>query len=159
MDVNSTPPPTTDNDVAENKDLAAFSYLWVMSVVVFIFKRHSPFVRFHAKQAMVLFVISIIGWFIPVVGRFIELIVLVGMVYGFLAAAQGQRKDVPIIGPLSRGEITIRQAWQKIVEFCVSIFRSVTKKDTASNASTKTTPDTSATSGTSVTSSNSRLDK
>ncbi len=103
-------------DIEQNKDIAAFSYLWIMSVIVYFLRKKSPFVRFHAKQAMVLFVLSVIVWFIPFINRLLELLVLCLMVFGFINAAQGQKKDVPIIGPLSRGEISIRDAWKQIVD-------------------------------------------
>jgi len=105
-------------DSEENKDLAAFSYVWVMSVIVFLLKRDSPFVRFHAKQAMILFALSILVALIPltILSRFLELCILAGMVLGFLAAAQGQRRDVPFIGPLSRGEVSLRETWRRFVQ-------------------------------------------
>lgn len=132
------------HDIDENKDLAAFSYLWIMSVVVFLTKRKSPFIRYHSKQAIVLFLLSIMTYFIPVIGRFLELIVLVGMVYGFLAAAQGQKKDVPIIGPLSRGEITVRQAWQRVIDFFVSIWKNFSSKNMETESSVVAKQQTSA---------------
>jgi uncharacterized membrane protein len=101
-------------DVQDNKDIAAFGYLWVMSVIIFFIKGKSPFVRYHSKQAMLLFVLTIPLWFIPFVGRILVLAVLCLMALGFINAAQGQWKDVPVFGPLSRGEITLRQAWRQI---------------------------------------------
>ena len=113
------PKPTLspEHDVEENKDIAAFSYLWIMSVIVFFLKKDSEFVRFHAKQAMVLFALTIIIWFIPFdyFSRFLELIVLAGMVIGFINAAQGKKKDVPFIGPLSRREKGLKDTWHDIV--------------------------------------------
>ena len=111
------------HDIEENKDLAAFSYLWIMSVVVYFAKRRSPFIRFHSKQGMVLFGLSILVWFIPLFGRFFEILLLGLMVLGFLNAAQGLRKDLPIIGPLSRGEISIREAWRQFVSGIAGLFR------------------------------------
>ncbi|MEK7591635.1 MAG: hypothetical protein AAB489_05540 [Patescibacteria group bacterium] len=115
--------PRPERDVEENKDIAAFSYLWVMSVVVWFLKKDSPFVRFHSRQAIVLFVLSVIIWIIPVefVSRLLEIVILAGMVIGFLNAAQGQRKDIPLVGPFSRGEMGLRQAWREILNVCVAI--------------------------------------
>ena len=113
----AAPAPVSDKeDIEKNKDIAAFSYLWIMSVVVFFLRRNSPFVRYHAKQAMLLFLLSIIVLFVPIISRLLELCVLALMVLGFIHAAQGLRKDIPIIGPLSRGEISVRDAWKQIVE-------------------------------------------
>lgn len=104
-------------DVEDNKDLAALSYLWVLSVIVFLARGKSPFVRFHAKQGMVLFAASIIVFAIPYVGKLLALLVLVGIVMGFIHAAGGQWKDVPMVGPLSRGDTsTVRQDWRRVVQ-------------------------------------------
>ncbi len=116
----AAPAPVSDKeDIEKNKDIAAFSYLWIMSVVVFFLRRNSPFVRYHAKQAMLLFLLSIIVLFVPIISKLLELGILGLMVLGFINAAQGQRKDVPIIGPLSRREIGLRDAWKQIVEAIV----------------------------------------
>lgn len=106
-------------DIEQNKDIAAFSYLWIMSVFVYFLKRKSPFVRFHAKQAMVLFVLSIVVMLVPVINKILALCVLALMVLGFVHAAQGQWKDIPIVGPMSRGEIGIRDAWRQLLELIV----------------------------------------
>ena len=113
------------HDIEQNKDVAAFSYLWIMSVFVYFLRRHSPFVRYHAKQAIVLFVLSIIVWFIPLINRLLELGVLCMMAYGFFHAAQGHRKDVPIVGPLSRREITIRDAWKQLLRGIVTVVQKI----------------------------------
>jgi uncharacterized membrane protein len=112
-------------DVEKNKDLAAFSYVWVMSVFIFIMKKDSPFIRFHAQQAMVLFALSVVVWFIPVVGQLLELLVLAGMVLGFLSAAQGQWRDVPLIGPLSRRELGFRGALREATAQAVKLLHAI----------------------------------
>lgn len=130
-------------DIEQNKDIAAFSYLWIMSVVVYFLRRKSPFVRFHARQAIVLFILSMAVFFVPVISKLLELGVLALMVLGFINAAQGQRKDVPIIGPLSRREITIRQAWRQIVNALARLmksFRSNKRPATTSDPHGQPTP-------------------
>lgn len=118
-----------EHDIEENKDIAAFSYLWIMSVVVYLLKKDSPFIRFHSKQAMVLFGLSVVIWLIPIsiIARPLELVVLAGMVIGFLNAAQGKRKDVPIVGPLSRREITLRQAWHEVTRSAILLYKRILK--------------------------------
>jgi len=122
-------PLSPERDIEENKDLAAFSYLWIMSVIVYFLRKDSPFVRFHSKQAMVLFALTIPVWLIPIalIERFLELMILAGMIIGFLGAAQGQWKDVPFIGPLSRGEISMRQAWQQVMNAAIKMAQVVKK--------------------------------
>ncbi len=145
MDTQTPPAADEAHDIEQNKDIAAFGYLWVMSVIVYFLKRNSPFVRWHGKQAMILFAISIPVWFMPFIGRALELVVMCGAVYGFMGAAQGQRRNVPIIGPLAHGEITLRQAWKQVVDFFVRVAaplrdsaasKTAAKSDTAKTAAT-----------------------
>lgn len=129
------------NDVAENKDLAALSYAWVLAVFLFFWKKDSPFVRFHARQGIVLFILSIVVWFIPFVSRILELFVLAFCIFGFLAAAQGQWKDLPIIGDIASGRWShVRASWQEIVHSVVRLWRRVTH----SGKKNQTPPSTSA---------------
>lgn len=107
-------------DVQENKDLAAFSYLWVMSVFVYLAKKDSAFVRFHALQGITLFALSVVVWFVPFVGRFLELIVLALAVIGFIGAVQGQWKELPVIGAFAHGK-----GWKKSREELRGIMGSV----------------------------------
>ena len=129
-------PAARERDVAQNKDIAAFSYLWIMSVFVYFLKKdQSPFIRFHSKQAMILFGLSVVFGFIPYLNRGLEVIILVGCVFGFMAAAQGQWKDVPLVGPFSRGEMTLREVWKEIMELAVRIFHAA--KDLSKSAMKK----------------------
>ena len=56
----------TSEDIKKNADIAALSYLWVFSLVIFLARRDSPFVRMHAKQGVTLFVLSLLLWPIPI---------------------------------------------------------------------------------------------
>ena len=96
------PLPVQNDDVEKNKDVGAFSYVWVMSVIVYIARRDSAFVRFHSTQAMILFVLSVPIWFIPYIGRYLELLILAAAVLGFMAAAQGEWKVLPGMGKFVR---------------------------------------------------------
>lgn len=113
------PPPAASardpKDVEENRDLAALSYAWVMSVFLLIAKKKSPFIHFHAKQGTVLFVMSLLFLMIPYANRVLELIVFAFMVWGFLAAAQGHWTELPFVGPLARGKFQLRGSWKQTV--------------------------------------------
>jgi uncharacterized membrane protein len=115
-------------DVADNKDLAALSYVWVLSLVVLFAKRDSAFVQFHARQGAVLFGISLVAWAMPFVGKLAELLVLALCIVGFLHAAQSEWKEVPIVGPLSRGSLAdLRHSWRDVVAACASLWARVRK--------------------------------
>ena len=107
--------PEQQADIEKNKDVAAMSYVWMLSVVVLYARKDSPFVQYHAKQGIWLFVISVPLWFVPVIGQYFEFFVLAGMIIGFLNAAQGKYHDVPVIGQLAKGTLTLMDIWKKLV--------------------------------------------
>jgi|SRR3989344_1042896 len=112
------PPPLTPEqqaDIEKNKDVAAMSYLWILSVAVLYARRESPFIQYHARQGLWLFFVSIPVWLIPVAGRYLEFFVLAGMIIGFINAAQGRMHDLPIIGQLAKGTLTLRDLWKRAV--------------------------------------------
>lgn len=98
-------------DVRLNKDVAAFSYVWIMSIVVLASRRDSPFIQYHAKQATILFLLSIPVAILPFVGRYLVFIVLSGMLLGFIHAANGRREGVPIVCDLATGAKTPHDIW------------------------------------------------
>lgn len=94
-------------DIRLNKDVAAFSYVWIMAPVIYFSRKDSAFIQYHSKQGIVLFLLSIPVSFLPYIGRYLMFIVVGGMLLGFLNAANGQTRDVPFAGPLSRGEMSL----------------------------------------------------
>lgn len=115
---------TPDHDIADNKDIAALGYVWVLSVFVYLYKRDSAFVRHHARQGIVLFIVSIVFWMVPVIGRFLELPVLALMIMGFLNAAQGKYAPLPLVYALSHGDMRmLRQSWKVVVDAIVGMWR------------------------------------
>lgn len=99
----ATPPPVAgqDRDVEENKVLAAVSYLWIISLIVLLVKKDSRFAKFHAKQGLILWIASIIFWFIPWVGWMLNLVILVFVIIGLIQAMQGKWWKVPGVGQLA----------------------------------------------------------
>ena len=94
----------------------------ILSVVVLYARQDSPFIQYHARQGLWLFLISIPLWIIPMVGHLLEFIILAGMIIGFLNAAQGRMHDVPVIGQLAKGTLTLRDLWKKFLEMVVHAF-------------------------------------
>ncbi len=131
-----------EQDVKLNKDIAAFSYIWIMSVLVYFGRKNSPFIRHHSKQGLILFVLSIPLWFIPLIGRLLEVIVFAGMVMGFINAFQGQWADVPLVGPISRGEMSLGQAFKIIAKFLSGLFKQASES-VKDQPTTEKKPDTS----------------
>ncbi len=133
--------PIQDPDIRDNKDIAALSYVWVLSIFAFFYRQNSPFVRFHARQGMILFGLSIAFAFIPFIGRFLELGVLALAIMGFLAAAQGQYKELPMIHALSHGDMKgVRRSWQGIVDWVARMWNRMRKPKTSSPNSVTPVP-------------------
>ena len=83
---------------AEKKVWAAAGYLWVLSLVVLAARKDNEFVRFHASQGVLLFVISVILWFIPVLGWLLNIVVAVAAIVGIIKALQGEKWELPVVG-------------------------------------------------------------
>lgn len=95
----------TDEDIEENKIIAALSYLGLLVLIPLLVKRDSPFCQFHGKQGLVLLiawviigfvaVIPIIGWITGALG---SIFLLVLLITGIANAINGQAKELPVIG-------------------------------------------------------------
>jgi uncharacterized membrane protein len=103
-------------DIRSNKDIAALSYLWILSVVMYYHHRSSPFIHYHSKQGMWLFALSIPIFLVPGIGQYLSFFTLAGMVIGFLNAAHGHYHEIPVIGRLASGTLTIGGIWRKALE-------------------------------------------
>ena len=84
-------PPTSDRNL-----MAALSYVWIISLVMLVIRRQDAFIQFHAKQALILFILSLFAW-IPVLGWILGLLVLIAMILGFVNAWQGKEYQLPFI--------------------------------------------------------------
>ncbi len=84
-------------DIADNKVMAILAYIsWLVLIPLLVSPaKDSPYVRFHTNQGLILFIASFIIGLIPCVGQ-IACIIL--MVLGIVNAANGQAKELPIIG-------------------------------------------------------------
>lgn len=82
----------------EKKIWAAVGYLWILSLVALAARKDNEFVRFHASQGALLFVISVVFLFIPVIGWLLNILVGVVAIVGIIKALQGEKWELPIIG-------------------------------------------------------------
>ena len=90
-----------DQDIADNKVLAAFSYIWILFLIPLLLKKDSKFCQFHAKQGLILFLLSFITWF-PVLGWLIGLAIIVVSVMGVVKTLAGEEWQAPFIYDLSK---------------------------------------------------------
>ncbi len=127
-------------DIRTNKDVAAFSYVWIMSVVIYIARKDSPFIRYHSKQGIVLFLLSIPVSLIPHIGSYLIFLLAAAMLLGFLNAANGQTRDVPLVGPLSRGEMSLSDVLHLLMDWLKKVIVSRKKPDAKSVAVVQAPP-------------------
>ncbi|MFA6304474.1 MAG: hypothetical protein WCV73_01425 [Patescibacteria group bacterium] len=94
-----------DRDIEDNKILAAIGYVWILCLVPLFLKRNSQFTQFHAKQGLMLFVAEVVGWlifWIPLIGWFLWLLVIIMAVMGIMSALQGRYWEMPVLGKYAR---------------------------------------------------------
>ncbi len=110
-----------NNDIEKNKVLCAVSYISILFFLPLVACPESRFGKFHANQALILLIASIIlgtaggivtqiWWALPLIPDFIKNITgsllsfifsaapVAGMVFGIVSAAQGKAREIPLIG-------------------------------------------------------------
>jgi fumarate reductase subunit D len=85
--------------VSNKNGLAALSYIWVLCLVPLLGSK-DEFVKFHAKQGFVLFIIELalilVAW-IPVIGWLLSLIVALVAIIGLIKALNGEKWEIPYV--------------------------------------------------------------
>lgn len=100
----------TNEDIEKNKLLAALSYLWILFILYWIVD--SPFVKFHAKQSMVIFIGDLVIWvvglfaggLIPmwgIISWLLSLLLFALRLIGFINAITGKVSKLPIVGDIA----------------------------------------------------------
>ena len=92
---------TGNKEIDENKIIAILSYLGILCLVPLILKKDNEFVKFHAKQGLVLAV----GWFFvgfPFIGYFLWVILAIFSIWGIINVLNGKRADLPIVSELAK---------------------------------------------------------
>lgn len=112
MEVVHAQPPagvTHSKDVDQNRLVAALAWLWVLSAIILLVKKDSPFVQFHARQGFVVFLLSIVLWILfGIIGPFawplqqlLKFAVFLMIVAGFIQALRGRWWTLPVLGSLA----------------------------------------------------------
>ena len=99
------------SEVDSGKFMAILSYFGILALIPYLSEKNNSFVVFHAKQGMNLFILGIIAFFgASIFGVFLSMrFLLVGLVemalfvfaiIGIVYAAQGEKKELPLIGSI-----------------------------------------------------------
>src|SRR3990172_5640555 len=81
-----------------------YLFFFVTGIVFLVVEKESSFVKFHARQSTVTFLILLIislvfGW-IPVIGFLVLIAILILWLFLMIKALQGERYMLPIVGKL-----------------------------------------------------------
>jgi len=92
--------------IEDDKLFAVLSYLLVLVFIPLFMKRNDPFIQFHAKQGLVIFVgfvLSLIAaqW-LPSLGSLLFIVLLIVDIIALVQALLGRRWKIPLIGELAQ---------------------------------------------------------
>lgn len=98
---------TTQSGTKKNTGMAVIAYL-IFFIPLLTDAKNDPFVKFHVKQGLVLFLgyviemvlvrFPVIGWFAPLLGLGLFVLLIIGIVN----AVNGEEKPLPLIGELAK---------------------------------------------------------
>lgn len=92
----------TKKPTQEEKIWGALSYAWILSVVALAARKNNDYVRFHANQGFLLFVLSLFFWF-PILGWILAIVVTIMAIVGILKSLQGEEWPLPVLaGPAKK---------------------------------------------------------
>jgi uncharacterized membrane protein len=78
---------------------------FITGIVFLVVEKKSSFVKFHAKQStitfLILFVVSLILGWIPIIGLLVLILSLILWLFLMVKALRGERYRLPIIGTLA----------------------------------------------------------
>jgi uncharacterized membrane protein len=90
------------DDIKENQLIAALSYIWIVGIFIYLFKKDSPFVQFHAKQSLLLTLLTFIFSLLPLIGSVFWIAAVVLYIVGFFQALSGQYWDMPYLSKYAK---------------------------------------------------------
>lgn len=86
-------------DIDNNKIIAALSYIWLLFLIPLITKK-SRFAHFHAKQGLILFLLSFFT-IIPIIGWLFSFVLLVVAIMAIVRTLSGEAWKIPYVYDLS----------------------------------------------------------
>jgi len=96
-----------------NTLMGALAYLGPLIIVSYLVAKDNPFVKFHIKQGLVLFIAEVILWILSsyfwvmfyqfwMLYQLINLGILVLIVLGIINVVQGKEAELPLVGSLAK---------------------------------------------------------
>ena len=103
-------PSNAGPSAGDNKKLmAVFAYVGPLIIVSYIVAKDNPFVKFHIKQGLVLFIIEIAVWFLGMAFwpfwmllQIVNLAMLILSIVGIINAVQDKETELPVVGHFAK---------------------------------------------------------
>jgi uncharacterized membrane protein len=97
----------------KNTLMGVLAYLGPLVIIPFILSKEDPFVKFHIKQGLVLFVIEIALWVLVsffwmlfyqfwMIYQLVNLGIFILVILGVINVVQGKEAELPLVGQFSR---------------------------------------------------------
>lgn len=101
--------PKSDAKKQENMLMAILAYIGPLLLISFLLAKEDPFVKFHIKQGLLLLIGEVAAWMLGMMFwplfflvQIANIFFLVLAVVGIVRAAQGEMKELPLIGHWAR---------------------------------------------------------
>jgi len=89
--------------------MAIISYIGPLCLIPVLTKEKNEFVKFHAKQGLILFIGEIAAWLIvglvPALWALVNLVNIIWLVLsiiGIINVTKGEKKEIPVIGQFAK---------------------------------------------------------
>lgn len=92
------------NDASSNKVMAILAYLGILVLIPLCLAKESKFARFHVNQGLILFICSVVIYFVgripglSTIAWLLNIAVFVLAVIGIINAVKGRAKKLPLVG-------------------------------------------------------------
>lgn len=85
--------------------LALLSYLHVLVIIPLLLSKNNSFVRFHAKQGLILLIVWTVGLFsiyVPLLPWIVFIFIIVCVIFGIINVFLSRERFLPLVGRLAK---------------------------------------------------------
>lgn len=93
----------------KNTAMAILAYIGPLVIVSYLTSKDDPFVKFHIKQGLILFIIEVAVWFLGMVFwplwlllNFVNLVVFILAIIGIINVTQNKEQKLPLVGDYAK---------------------------------------------------------
>ncbi|KKW32358.1 MAG: hypothetical protein UY76_C0031G0002 [Candidatus Uhrbacteria bacterium GW2011_GWA2_52_8d] len=96
-------------DMQEDRLIAAIGYLGILCLLPLLLKKDSAFAQHHGKQGLAILIVWLalwVGMIVPILGQIVwtlgSIALIILIILGMVNALQGRRWDMPILGKYAK---------------------------------------------------------